>query len=134
MSWFLRRYIERRLALIIRRLKDCERFISGDGAILRELLHAEKGDFKFRYSLAHAIVKPGKITKPHKLKTAEVYYIMQGSGAMYIDGETSKVKKGDAIYIPPHAVQYIKNTGAEDLVFLCIVDPAWRKEDEEIIK
>ncbi len=120
--------------MIVKHLNKCKKFISADNAILRELLHAGKGDFKFRYSLAHAIVKPGKVTKPHVLKTSEVYYIMEGCGLMHVDKKTSRVGKGCAIYIPPHATQYIKNTGKSDLVFLCIVDPAWRQEDEEVIK
>jgi len=118
--------------MFIKKLKDCPKFISGDNAILRELLHADKGNFKFRYSLAHAVVKPGKVTTAHKLKTTEVYYIVKGSGLMHIDKKVSKVTSGCAIYIPPRSTQYIKNTGKSNLEFLCIVDPAWRKEDEEI--
>jgi len=37
------------------------------------------------------------------------------------------------VYIPPHAGQFIHNPGTADLVFICIVDPAWRKEDEEVV-
>lgn len=120
--------------MIISKLADCRKFISGDDAILREILNAKKGDFKFRYSLAHAIVKPGKNTKPHRLKGTEVYYILKGKGIMYINKERSLVSQGYAIYIPPKAIQYIKNTGNSDLVFLCIVDPAWRKEEEEVLR
>lgn len=119
--------------MFVKKLKDCEKFISGDNAILRELLHADKGNFKFSYSLAHAIVKPGKITNLHRLKTSEVYYILKGSGLMYVDKKISKVKSGCTIYIPPGSTQRIKNTGKPNLEFLCIVDPAWRKEDEEVI-
>ena len=46
---------------------------------------------------------------------------------MHIDAEVSHVAPGCAVYIPPHAVQYIENIGADELVFLCIVDPAWRR-------
>jgi mannose-6-phosphate isomerase-like protein (cupin superfamily) len=120
--------------MIIKRLSECREFISGDKAVLRELLNARKDGFKFRYSLAHAILKPGKNTKPHRLKTSEVYYILEGKGIMHIDSENSKVNSGCAIYIPPKAVQYLENCGKSDLIFLCIVDPAWRREDEEIIE
>jgi mannose-6-phosphate isomerase-like protein (cupin superfamily) len=51
---------------------------------------------------------------------------------MHIDDEVQTVGAGDAIYIPPHARQYISNIGAEPLIFICIVDPAWRKEDETV--
>ncbi len=51
---------------------------------------------------------------------------------MRVDEEKSPVKPGQAIYIPPNAKQQIKNTGNTDLVFICIVDPAWRIEDETV--
>jgi mannose-6-phosphate isomerase-like protein (cupin superfamily) len=53
---------------------------------------------------------------------------------MHIDEEAVKVGPNCAIYIPPRAVQHIENAGSVDLVFLCIVDPAWRPEDEEILE
>ena len=51
---------------------------------------------------------------------------------MIIDEEISPVKSGQAIYIPPNAKQQIKNTGENELGFICIVDPAWRIEDETV--
>ncbi len=119
--------------MFIKDLKQCEEFIAGDDTILRELLHPDKADLDLRYSLAHARVKPGKASVPHKLSTSEVYYMLEGKGIMHIDDETREVHPHQAIYIPPHAVQYIENTGNGDLVFLCIVDPAWKIEDEEVI-
>jgi mannose-6-phosphate isomerase-like protein (cupin superfamily) len=113
-------------------LQDCEEFIAGDDSLLHELLHPDKTDLAIRYSLAHAVVKPGQTSKPHKLKTSEVYYILEGEGIMHINGESEKIKPGQAIYIPPNSRQYIRNTGSSELKFLCIVDPAWRHEDEEV--
>jgi mannose-6-phosphate isomerase-like protein (cupin superfamily) len=52
---------------------------------------------------------------------------------MHIDDETEKVFPGQAVYIPPESRQFIHNSGNSDLKFLCIVDPAWRKEDEEVL-
>lgn len=119
--------------MLIRDLNHCEEFIAGDNSTLRELLHPDKADLALRYSLAHAVVRPGQTTTPHRLSTSEVYYIMDGEGVMHIDGESSAVRPGQTIYIPPNAVQYIHNLGPVDLKFLCIVDPAWRKDDEEIL-
>jgi mannose-6-phosphate isomerase-like protein (cupin superfamily) len=119
--------------VFIRDLKQCEEFTAGDNTILRELLHPAKADLKLHYSLAHAVVKPGRASRPHRLKTSEVYYIMEGEGVMYIDDESAPVGPGQAIYIPPNAKQYIRNTGSSDLKFICVVDPAWRKEDEEVL-
>ena len=119
--------------MFIKDLQDCEEFIAGDNTILRELLHPDKADLQFRYSLAHAIVKPGKTSYPHKLKTSEVYYILEGECVMHIGEESAKVCSNQAVYIPPDTKQYIHNSGNSDLIFLCIVDPAWRKEDEEVL-
>ncbi|MBU1121764.1 MAG: cupin domain-containing protein [Candidatus Omnitrophota bacterium] len=119
--------------MYIKKFQDCQQFIAGDDSILREYLHPDKEDLKINYSLAHAIVKRGQVTKPHKLKTSEVYYILEGKGLMHIDGEAWQVGPMDVVYIPPFAVQYIENIGDRDLKFLCIVDPAWKLEDEQII-
>ena len=117
----------------IKDLKDCEEIIAGDNTILRELLQPNKEELPFRYSLAHAVVKPGNTSKPHKMKTSEVCYILEGEGIMYTDDESVKVSPGQAVSIPPNATQYISNTGDVDLKFLCIVDPAWKPEDEVVL-
>jgi mannose-6-phosphate isomerase-like protein (cupin superfamily) len=118
--------------MYVQDLEECEEFIAGDSTILRELLHPDKADLALRYSLAHAVLKPGTTSQRHSLKTSEVYYILEGRGRMHIDDEVAEVIPGQTIYIPPHALQYIENIGDGELKFLCIVDPAWRKEDEEI--
>ncbi len=119
--------------MFIRKLKDCPEFIAGDACQLRELLNAKTDHRAYRYSLAHAAVKPGLTTKPHSLKTSEVYYILEGTGVMRVNQDTAKVGPGDCIDIPPQAVQSIENTGKIPLVFLCIVDPAWCPEDEQVL-
>lgn len=119
--------------MLIKKLQDCNEFIAGDNSLLRELLHPAKADLAIRYSLAHAVVKPGATSRPHMLKTSEVYYILEGEGIMHIDGESARVSPGQAVYIPPYSRQYIRNTGKTGLKFLCIVDPAWQREDEEVM-
>ncbi|MFM8456184.1 MAG: cupin domain-containing protein, partial [Ignavibacteria bacterium] len=88
--------------MLIRSLSACEEIIAGDNTILRELFHPNKQNISLRYSLAHAIVKPGQISQLHSLSTSEVYYILEGKGIMHIDNEQQEVIPGDAIYIPPH--------------------------------
>ena len=119
--------------MLIKDLQNCAEFIAGDNATLRELLHPDKEDVKLPYSLAHTLVKPGETSYRHKLRNSEVYYILEGEGMMYIDNESAKFCPGQAIYIPPNSIQCIKNTGQGDLKFLCIVVPAWRPEDEDVL-
>ncbi len=118
--------------MLVKNLNDCDEFIAGDGTRLRELLHPDKQSVDLRYSLAHAIVAVGQSSIPHALSTSEVYYILSGTGEMQIDEEIQTVAPGDMIYIPPNARQLIRNVGNDAIVFLCIVDPAWRKEDETV--
>jgi len=116
--------------MIIKDLQSCTEFIAGDHTILRELLHPAKEKLEIRYSLAFALLKRGKTSFPHKLKTSEVYFILDGEGIMHIGDEAAQVIPGNAIYIPPNTRQYIHNSGGVDLKFICIVDPAWKEEDE----
>ena len=118
--------------MFISDLSTTPEFIAGDNTILHELLHPAKADLEIRYSLAHATVKPGETSYEHSLATSEVYYILEGKGIMHIGDETREVFPGQAVYIPPLAWQHIHNPGPGDLKFICIVDPAWRKEDEII--
>ncbi len=119
--------------MFVKDLQSCEETVAEDNTIIREILHPGKANLKLRYSLAHAVIKTGEASRRHKLRTSEVYYILEGEGIMYIDNEQEKVYPGRTIYIPPHSMQYIRNTGKSDLRFLCIVDPAWHLEDEEIV-
>ena len=119
--------------MFVRDLKDCAEITAGDNTLLRELFNPAADPLKLGYSLAHARVAAGGETLPHRLKGSEVYYIIQGEGVAKVDGEKRAVSPGSAVYIPPGAVQSIRNTGAGELVFICMVDPAWRKEDEEVL-
>lgn len=120
--------------MFIRSLEDCPAFVAGDGTILREMLHPDKADLALRYSLAHAVVPVGATSFKHRLRHSEVYYLLAGEGTMFIDEASAPVQAGDTVYIPPRAVQWIENTGAAPLAFLCIVDPAWQPEDEEVLE
>jgi mannose-6-phosphate isomerase-like protein (cupin superfamily) len=115
--------------------KDGAYFQAGDQSLLCELLHPEreKVSLQMGFSLARAIVKPGQSTRLHRLKTSsEIFYLLQGEGLIRIEEETQAVFTGQAIYIPPNARQCIRNTGAAELIFLCLVSPPWNKEDEVV--
>jgi mannose-6-phosphate isomerase-like protein (cupin superfamily) len=119
--------------VLTKSLAACREILAGDKTILRELLHPSRDPAAVGYSLAHAKLARGAASKPHRLKTSEVYYFISGRGLMHVDGKTTSVAGEQALYVPPGAVQHLENTGTDDLVFLCIVDPAWQKEDEEVL-
>ncbi len=120
--------------MFVRKFKDLNEFTAGDHSILREYFNPLKEEMKLNYSLAHARVPKRKTTTKHKLKSSEVYFILKGKGLMGIEKEKKEVEKGDVIYIPPKSIQWIQNTGKEDLEILCMVEPAWKPEDEKLLE
>jgi len=119
--------------MTIKKLHDIEVFDGGEGTKIRQIFHPHNTLNGIRYSISHSEIKSGGKSKLHKMKTSEVYYILQGEGNLQIDDAIFKVLKDQVIYIPPHSKQRIENTGKDELKFLCIVDPAWKLEDEIVL-
>jgi mannose-6-phosphate isomerase-like protein (cupin superfamily) len=120
--------------VLVKSLKDCPEFLAGDYTILREMLHPAKAAIQTRYSLAHGRLEPGHCSKRHRLNTTEVYYILAGRGRLRVDDEEVLVEPGMVVYVPPGATQSLSNTGPVTVEFLCLVDPAWQPQDEEILE
>ena len=80
-------------------------------------------------SLATCRVEPGVTTQLHQLKVQERYVVQSGQGLMELDAEqVFEVGPGDCVVIPAGCPQRIKNTGAGDLVFLCVCTPRFKVE------
>lgn len=121
--------------MLIRDIKTANYFETTDKTTICELLHPhrEEEEVKMDCSIACAILAPGEVSHPHRLKkSGEVYIIMQGKGIMHIDDEQALLEPGKAVYIPPGSMQFIKNVSEEELKFLCVVSPPWTAEDDEI--
>ena len=114
--------------MIVRALAEAEAFTTADGSTIRELLGIPTAPVQ-NQSLAEATLEPGQATQPHyHAETEEIYYLVDGSGEMEIDGESRTVAPGDAILIPRGAWHQI-TAGPEPLRFLCCCAPAYRHED-----
>ena len=69
------------------------------------------------------------MTERHYHREAEeIYFLLEGSGTMELDGEERRVGPGDAILIPPGAWHQIHADDAP-LRFLCCCAPPYRHED-----
>lgn len=115
-------------------LAECREFVAGDHTVLRELMHPAKDGVAIGYSLAHGTLAAGKRSKRHIPTSSEVYYFIAGQGRMTIDSETRPVEAGSMVYVPPGGTQFLENTGTSEIEFLCLVDPAWRIEDETVLE
>ncbi len=115
-------------------LADRPEFLAGDHTVLRELLHPSKQPLTLGYSIAHGTVAPGARSKWHRLRSSEVYYIIAGRGRITVDDSVVPVAPGSVVYVQPGGKQSLENTGSTPIEFLCLVDPAWRPEDEEVLE
>jgi mannose-6-phosphate isomerase-like protein (cupin superfamily) len=120
--------------MLKRTLSDSQEFLAGDHTVLRELLHPAKQAVQLGYSLAHGTLAAGRRSKWHVLASSEVYYFLSGQASFTVDGETTPVKAGSVIYVPPGGKQSVENTGTSVVEFLCLVDPAWQMEDETVLE
>ncbi|MFQ3671926.1 MAG: cupin domain-containing protein [Verrucomicrobiia bacterium] len=104
-------------------------FITADGSEIRELMAYRNAPIQ-RQSLAEARLAPGQATTRHyHPRTEEIYYLLQGTGSMELNGHHRPVGPGDTIAIPPGAKHQLTNTGAQPLVLLCCCVPAYEHFD-----
>ena len=109
---------------------DAPAFTTKDSSTIREIMAYRNSPATKRQSLAEAAIAPGRETQAHfHPNTEEIYYLLRGSALMALEGERQEVGPGDAIAIPPGMKHQIRNTGAEELVFLCCCVPAYENED-----
>jgi mannose-6-phosphate isomerase-like protein (cupin superfamily) len=120
--------------MLIRDIAGSKEIIAGDNTLLKELFNPLKDDLEFRYSFAVGRVQSGGTTYLHRLKHSELYFFLKGTAEVTINEETAVVGASQAVYVPPGASQQVKNVGGDELLFVCIVDPAWKEEDEEILE
>lgn len=105
-----------------------------EGTEIKQYFHPHNTLNGISYSLAQFTLQVGKKSILHKIKSSEIYYILEGEAILKISGESHELKKDDSAYVPPMSEQYIENAGSVNLRFLCIVEPAWKPEDEIILE
>ncbi len=105
-------------------LGGAEPFVTKDGSTIRELHHTQL------QSLAEATLEPGQATERHYHRlTEEIYLVTKGAGELEVDGETRRVRPGDAILIPPGAWHTLENDGSSELTILCMCAPPYSHDD-----
>ncbi|MFN2272533.1 MAG: cupin domain-containing protein [Anaerolineae bacterium] len=73
-------------------------------------------------------MEPGGVQHIHSHKPEQMYYILEGSGVMSVDGEQRQVQAGDCIYYPPFAKHGLENTGGTVLRYLSAASPSFTAE------
>lgn len=87
-------------------------------------------------SIAQARVAPGVTTQLHRLVGIdERYIVIHGTGRVEIGNHAPElVGVGDIRLIPRGVAQRITNAGDEDLIFLCLCTPRFRKDSYESLE
>jgi len=113
--------------MTVNQLERQEPFTTADGSTIRSILDATNAPVA-NQSLAEARLPVGGATERHYHKVSEeLYFILEGTGTMEIDGEEKEVSPGDGILIPPGTWHQI--TALSPLRFLCCCAPVYCHED-----
>lgn len=66
-------------------------------------------------SLGVGRLPPGGILREHRHEQAEVYFVLEGSGVLTIDGAARRIEAGAGVFIPGNALHSLECTGDADL-------------------
>jgi mannose-6-phosphate isomerase-like protein (cupin superfamily) len=108
--------------------------LAPDGSEIR-LLVAHAG-----CSMVEVSLPAGGVSIPVRHRTVqEIWYFLDGEGEVWRqspEGEalTVRVTAGSALTIPLGCRFQFRNTGADELRFLCITTPPWPGEQEAIVE
>lgn len=118
----------------LRKNSEIDSIDGTEGTKIKQFFHPHNTLNGINYSLAQFTLETGKKSKLHKIKSSEIYYVLEGKGNLKIDDETFALEKDDSVFVPPNSKQFMENTGDGKLRFLCIVEPAWKIDDETLLE
>jgi len=96
----------------------------GLGAKVQRLVHP-KTLGSDQLSTSVVLMGPGDVIKKHRHPYEEAYYVISGTGTMYLESQGDiDLYPGRSVYIPPNQIHGQVNTSAdEDLNILCSLSP-----------
>lgn len=113
--------------MIVQQLEKQRPFTTKDGSTIRSILDRTNAPVEMQ-SLAEASLPSGRATDRHyHRRSEELYFLLEGTAVMELDGETQAVGPGDAILIPAGAWHQI--TATSDVRFLCCCAPPYDHAD-----
>lgn len=72
-----------------------------------------------------AVIQPGGAQRVHSHRAEQVYFILEGSGLMFVGEETQRVGPGDCIFIPSWQPHGLQNDGTVTLRYVSAAAPAY---------
>jgi len=105
--------------------RESAEFYTPERCYIIEIMNQPGIDF----SIARARLEPGVSDALHSLAgTHEAYYILSGRGRLRFGNEEREVGPADIVLYAPGVPQTITNIGSNDLIFLCVCVPRFKKE------
>lgn len=108
--------------------REVKSFRTLDGSLVREIFNPDNSAAE---NFSVALAEVDSETRLHKHHFEEVYYVLEGSGAISVSGERREVFAGDCILIPKESPHNIKPAGR--LRILCFCSPAYSHERTELL-
>lgn len=113
--------------MTVNQLSEQPPFTTKDGSTIRSILDRTNAPVAMQ-SLAEASMKSGGKTERHYHKLSEeIYFILDGTATMEIDGEVQEIGPGHGVLIPSGAWHQI--TAVSDVRFLCCCAPPYAHDD-----
>ena len=73
------------------------------------------------FTMRRFSIEEGGEIPPHSHNWEHEIYVLKGRGILGWPGEERKIEADMVIYVPPNISHWYKNTGDEDLTFICII-------------
>jgi len=118
----------------VRKNSEIQSIQGNEGTKIKQYFHPHNTLNGINYSVAQFTLEPSKRSKLHQLRSSEIYYILEGNAILNVNEDIHHLKKDDSVYVPSNSKQFIENTGSDNLRFLCIVEPAWKAENEILLE
>ena len=89
---------------------------TGPGAVPRYKTYFSAEDTQTRGLLQGTLVyPPGSRVVPHWHTPLETYFVLSGSGAAHVGGDTFRLAPGTAVFVPSRVVHWFENDSVDPL-------------------
>ncbi|TFH33807.1 MAG: cupin domain-containing protein [Dehalococcoidia bacterium] len=109
----------RRLKVLIRNVDDIPSVSYGDGAQKRVVFGQKQGAPTFAMRIFD--VPPGGGSSDHSHDFEHQMLILEGEGTLRNEQGDAPLKAGSALFVPANERHQLRNTGKENLRFVCVV-------------
>ena len=106
---------------IVGRIEDVEEEVVSNAVRVyrRWLISKKHGSMNFAIRVFR--IEKGGMSPPDSHDWEHGVVVLSGSGIVTIDDKEYEVRRGNFLFIPPKARHSFKQTGEDDLVFICVI-------------